>query len=98
MLHIIQPSHLGNELVRRGKFFVRDPDLRFAITCSQRMRESWGSHHHHLFDNATRCNPCLCVLEVPHEVTNVVGKLPGRINLLPMQDISLNSEDQYEVL
>jgi len=98
MLHIFQLSHLGNELSRGGKFFVGGPDLGFAITWDQRLRKSWGSFHHHLFNNSPQCNPHFHVLEGLHKVTDISGKLPRRINSLPMQGILLDDRNQHKML
>jgi len=91
VLHVVRPSHLGNEPARGRKFFIGNPDLGFAIVGAKRKRQHRGGRHHHLFDNATRGNPGFRVLEGPREDAHVIGKRPWRINTLPTQCISLKN-------
>jgi len=97
VFHFIQLLHLGNEVLRRWKF-IRGTNLRFTITWGQRSRQGWGSYCHHVFKDTTRHDPCLHDLKGLCKVTDIFGKLPGRINLLPTQGISLNSRNQYEIV
>jgi len=98
VLHIVQLLHLGNDLYRGGEFFVRGPELGFTITGDWKSSQSWGIHHHHLFNNPIRGDPCMHNLECLHEVTDIGGKLPRRISPLSMQGIPLNNKNQLGIL
>ena len=89
MLHIIQLLHLGYDLSRRGKFFIRGPELRFTVTWGLRSRKCWGSHHGHLLSNPTSSDPSLHFLEGLCEVSDIGRELQWRVSLFPMEGIPL---------
>jgi len=86
--------HLRNELVGRGEFSIGNPNLGFAIAEIPRWRKSRGDRYHCLLDNPTGSNPRLRMLKGPGKVTDIIGQLPRQIDMLPMQDISLDSSGQ----
>jgi len=98
VLHIVCLAHLRDELARGGEFSIGRPYFGFAVAGSYRRRKSRRGRHHDLFDDTARSDPCPRILEGPSEIADIIGKLPRRVDTLPMQNISLDSKNQQEVL
>ena len=98
MLYIICLVHLGDDLARGGEFSVRSPYFGFTVTGSHRRRKSRRGCHSDLLDDTAGKDPGPHILEGPREVTDIIGQLPRRVDMLPMQDILLDSKNQQEVL
>jgi len=65
------------------------------------MVSQWhGPHWLHGFrlGSPTSCNPGLDVLEVPCEITNVGGQLPGQIQTPPLKNIPLYHKGHHQSL
>ena len=98
MLYIVHLAHLRDDLLRRGEFGVGDSNFGFTIAGSRGQRKSQGGHHHFLFDDPARRDPCSCNLEGLRKVTDIVGQLPRRVDMLPLQNISLRTRNQWKIL
>src|SRR5882724_7583299 len=92
------PGALRDELERGGEFSIGRPYFGFAVAGSYRRRKSWRGRHHDLFDDTARSDPCPRIPEGPREIADIIGQLPRRVDTLPMQNISLDSKNQQEVL
>jgi len=92
VLHIVCLAHLRDELARGGEFSIGRPYFGFAVAGSYRRSKSRRGRHHDLFDDTARSDPCPRILEGPSEIADIIGKLPRRVDTLPMQNISLDSK------
>ena len=99
MLYIVRLScTLGIDLARRGEFRVGGSDLGLAVAGSCRLGQSRRSHHQCLLIDTTGSDPHLCILEGPHEVADIFREFQRGIDMLPMQDISLEGRSQQGIL
>jgi len=98
VLHIICLVHFGVDLARGGEFSIGSPYFGFTVAGSHQRRKSRRGHHHDLFDDTARSDPCPHILEGPREVADIIWQLPRRVDMLPTQDTSLDCKNQQEVL